>query len=354
MLNKNFPYSIAVLFFIAAFLQFTNCSKTPAEKFEIALKKVSEGNAEAAKQIKELLLDAASPQTFSGGEIYCDTEILWEKSGANINILYPKKGGFKLQNNGMNTMRAVDDNNAVFSDGTGIFIFAWDGKLKKQIKAGTKQEQILALAVSGGTVYYFKNSRIYSVSEDSDEKLFIKNTFAPPYSRLFNSYMHIKGNTLGLLLGVAGSYYFSVIDTEKQRVVAANIRAASSRLYLREDSVLYMSGNTGNWNLSRFTFKTAARKDYQRYRDIEDVEIFQNEIIAKNSSGLRIGSAGKKDYAMPDEYEFQGACGPLALIKYGNVFYGADPEKLYELIVKTSDAQQEAGKSPNAAQTGKK
>jgi len=351
VLNKNFPYSAAILFFLTAFLQFTNCSKTPDEKFDITLKKLSEGDAAAARQISELLLLAVSPQTFSGNEIYCDTEILWEKSGGSIDVLYPKKGSFKLQSDGMNRVRAVDHDNAVFSDGVDIFIFAWDGKLKKRIKAGTKHEQVLALAVSGGTTYYFKNNKIYSASENSDEKLFIKNTFIPPYSKLFNSYMYTNGNTLGLLLGVAGSYHFSAIDIEKQRVIAANIRMASSKLYLMEDSVLYMSGSTGNWNLSRFTFKTGAKKDYQRYKDIEDVEIFQNEIIIKNSSVSYIGSAGKKDYAMPNEYHFRGACGPLALIKYGNVFYGAEPAKLYELIAKTKNIQAE--KSPAPAQAGK-
>ena len=354
MLNKGFSYSVVVLFFLAAFLQFTNCSKTPAEKFDIALKKISEGDVQAVKQIEGLLLEAASPQTFSSGEIYCDTEILWEKNGGSIDIVYPKKGSFKMQNGGMNSMRAIDDNNAVFSDGADIFIFAWDGKLKKRIKAGAKNESILALAVSKGSVYYLKNSKIYSISENNDEKLFIKESFIPPYSKLFNSYMYTKGNTLGVLLGVAGSYHFSAIDIEKQKVIATNIRMASSRLYLREDSVLYMSGNTGDWALSRFTFGTKTRKDYQRYREIEDVEIFQNEIITKNSSGIRIGSAGKKDYAMPNEYQFKGACGPLALIKYGNAFYGVDPEKLYELIVKTNLAQQEAEKSANPAQSGKK
>jgi len=341
MLNKNFPYLAVALLFFAALLQFTNCSKTPAEKFDIALKKASEGNGEAAKQIEKLLLLAASPQTFSGGGIYCDTEVLWEKNGGSIDILYPKKGSFKLQSSDMNSMRAVDNDNAVFSDGADIFIFAWDGKLKKRIKAGTKREQALAITTSGGTTYYFKNNKIYSVSENNEEKLFIKNTFVPPYSKLFNSYMYTKGNHLGLLLGVAGSYFFNVIDTEKQKVIATNIRMASSKLYLREDSVLYISGNTGNWNLSRFTFKTGTRKDYQRYKDIEDVEIFQNEIIIKNSSALLIGSAGKKDYAIPYKYEFKGACGALALIKYDNVFYGADPAKLYELIVKTKNTQQE-------------
>jgi len=340
MLNKEFLYSVAALFFFTTLLQFMNCSKTPAEKFDIALKKASEGDAEAAKQIKGLLLVTASSQTFSGGEIYCDTEILWENKNGSIDILYPKKGRFELQNGDMNSMRAVDNDHAVFSDGTNIFIFDWNGNLKKHIKAGTKREQILALTVSGGTTYYLKNNKIYSVSENDDEKLFIKNTFTPPYSKLFNSYMYVKGNSLGLLLGVAGSYHFNVIDIEKQKVIATNIRMASSKLYLKEDSVLYMSGSIGNWTLSRFTFKTKARKDYQRYKDIEDAEIFQDEIIIKTSSALRIGSAGKKDYTIPPEYDYKGACGHLVLIKYDNIFYGVDPAKLYEFLVKIWDIEQ--------------
>ena len=353
MLNKEFLYPTAALFFFAALLQFMNCSKTPAEKFDIALKKASEGDAEAAKQLKGLFLAAPPSQTFSGGEIYCDTEILWEKRNGSIDILYPKKGGFELQNSGMNSMRAVDNDHAVFSDGADIFIFDWNGELKKRIKAGTKREQVLALAVSGGTIYYLKNNKIYSTSENDDEKLFIKNAFAPPYSKLFNSYMHVKGNSLGLLLGVAGSYHFNVIDIEKQKVIAANIRMASSKLYLKEDSVLYMSGSIGNWTLSRFTFKTKARKDYQRYKDIEDAEIFKDEIIIKTSSAMRIGSAGKKDYTIPPEYDYKGACGPLALIKYENVFYGADPAKLYEFIVKIWNIEQNIEKLSDAAREGK-
>ena len=340
MPNKNFSYSVIALFFFAAFLQFTSCSKTPDEQFDIALKKISEGNVEAAGQIEKLLLLAVSSQTFSGKEIYCDTEILWEKNGTTIDIVYPQKGTFKMQNNDMNNMRAVDDTNVVFSDGVDIFVFGWDGKLKKRINAGTKREQVLTLAVSGGVVYYFKNNKIYSASENNEGKLLVKNTFTPPYPRLFNSYMHVAGNNLGVLLGVAGSYNFNVIDMERQQVVATNIRMASSKLYLREDSVLYMSGNTGNWSLSRFTFKTKARKDFQRYKDIEDVEIFQDEIVVKRPSGLYIGAVGQKDYIMPNEYEFKGACGPLALIRYDNVFYGADPARLYELIIKVRDVRQ--------------
>ncbi|MDR3237604.1 MAG: hypothetical protein LBT84_03790, partial [Spirochaetia bacterium] len=311
--KKNFALSAL----LALFLLVLGCSKTPGEKFGIGLEKAAAGDQNALSSIEELLLYAAAAHSFSGDEMYCDGEIVWTKGGGKINILFPKEGSFAMQSDGMNNMRAVDSVGAAFSDGTDIFVFGWDGKMKKRITAGTKREQVLALSVSGGTVYYFKNNKIYSAAEnDTEGKLFVKNTFTPPYSKLFNSYMYARGNKLGLLLGVAGSYHFNIIDIDKGKTIATNVRMASPKLYLKEDSVLYIFGNTGNWNLTRFIFKSGSIKNYQRYRDIEDVEIFPDEIIVKNSSGIRIGSAGKEDITMPPEYKFKGGCGELALIRY--------------------------------------
>lgn len=335
-MRKQNHFAFCLPLVLAILTIFSACLKTPEEKFENCLKKAAAGQPKAAQQLEELLLAAATVETFANGEIYGDGKILWKKNGSSINMLYPKNSKFNMQNENMNMMRAVDTANAVFCDGNDIFIFDLNGKFKKKITIGTDSNPVQALTASDGIIYYCQKNKIYQISEtDETGVLFVKDTFNPPYTRLFNTSMYTDGKKLGLLLGVAGLYYFNVVDINKKKTVNTRIRMSSANLYLQENSVLYISGDTGNWALSRFYFNSTPKKLHQRYKEIYNVEIFPNELIIENGNGIYIGSSGKEDIELPNAYTFKGRCGKLALIKYGDSFYGVDTGKLYTLLTKT-------------------
>ena len=336
---KTRYFTFVMPFLLVSLLLSVGCSKTPDEKFDTCLVKAAAGQPKALEQIEELLINAAIKETFPNEERYSDGKILWKKTGNDINILYPQKASFKMQNENMNLMRSVDSTTAAFSDEVNIFIFDLNGKLKKSFVAGTEKDPVQALTVSNGSVFYCQKNKIYQISETDDiGTVFVKDTFNPPYARLFNTAMYVNGNKLGLLLGVAGSYYFNVIDIEQKKTINTQIRMSSANLFLKEDSVLYISGDTGNWTFTKFQFASGRKNTYQRYKEIYNVDIFPNELIVEHGDGIYIGTSNKEDIKLPSTYVFKGQCGELALIQYKDFFYGIDTAKLYSLLETTNKA----------------
>lgn len=328
---------ICALILIGAVFLFQACVKTPEEKLMQTIEAAEKGKSGAAERLGDLMLKAAAINVFSDRGIFCDGNMLWTAEDGAINVLYPKKSSFKLFGEDMNLMRAADETSVVFSSGKELFVFDWGGTLAKRLPAGTEKAPVLAVAAAGGKIYYFAGSSIYwldSFGAEDAPKRFVKESFFPPYAKLFKAYMYARGNRLGLLLGVAGSYYFNVIDLPSAKTLNTKIRMSSPKLYLDEESVLHIFGNTGKWSLSRFWFESGRRSNYQQYKEIIDVEVFPDGLMVE-AGDFRLSRPGERDIVLPDIYRFLGACNGMPLIEYEGSMYALNADKLYSFLTLT-------------------
>jgi hypothetical protein len=290
-------------------------------------------------EVAVLLLTLSSHGVFNEAGASCDGNVLWKQSANAVKVLYPQQADFELLTGEMNLMRYAGPEDMIFSDGMDIFVFDWKGSLKNRFSAGEEKNAVEAISLHGSDIFFYRNSRVYRCpARSSSPELFVNDTFKPPYSGYFNAAFFQKGKILGLLLGIAGDYCFSSIDMESGRVINSNIRMASSKLSLREDGALYIYGSTGNWFLARFTFSSGRRELLQQYRDLVDVDVFDNMLIAEDGNGLWILRPGGEHHNIPFAYELKGACGRYAVMKYGASLYCVDVESFYDRILKVEEA----------------
>lgn len=334
----------ALCLLLAAACFAISCSKTPEEKFTQALAAATEGDVAARADLEGLLINAAAEATFAENGIRCDGSVMWVAYDDEVRLLYPRDSRFPMLAPDMNLMRGADNANVVFSNGIELFVFAWSGDIVRRLTAGTEKEPVRGVTVLNGSVYYFSNSKIYSLplndsAENNEPKQFVKQTFVPPYTKLYNTYMYARGSKIGLLLGVAGSYYLNVIDTAAEKTLNTKIRMAAPKLYLDDDSVLHIFGNTGGWRLSRFWYASGKRDNYQSYKEINDVEILPNELMINTGDGYCLGKAlaKAKDIKLPAAYLFKGVCNGMALVEYNGVVYGLNAGKFYDMLTQAID-----------------
>ena len=320
-------------------LLFISCSPSPEEKFGSALERCRAGERSAVDEAAGLLMGLSSVEVIAETDAVCDGSVIWKKGASSVNMLFPQRADFGLLSGEMNLMRSAGSKYMAFCDGMDIFVFDWKSSLRARMAAGAEKSAVEALSLQDGDVFFFRDKRIYRATvEPASMEIFVNDTFMAPYSGYFNAAFFRNGKTMGLLLGVAGYYYFNSIDMEKGRVINSNIRMASSKLYMDEKSVLYIYGNTGNWSLTRFTFSSGRKENFQRYKDLVNIEIFSDMVLAEDSNGLWIARPGGENCNIPFGCELKGSCGRYAVMKYNGSLYCVDVEKFYDGILKIREA----------------
>ncbi len=319
---------------LAAFFIFTACGEDPEARFARVMEQAASGDDKAAEEATGLILEKISPFCSSEAKIICDGRVIWMEEAGTVDILYPEKVSFKLPDPGLNSMRAVCSESAAFSDGQDICIFDGKGTLKRRFTAGSEKHPVMALAVKGNRVFFFREHSLYSVSGDDDPALLVQYSFSAPYSDFFYASIHMAGSRLGLILGVAGFYYFYLVDTEEKKILNTKVQMSSPEIYMGYDRVMHINGDTGKWAFSEFSCSEGKRKKFDVYSDLTSVYLFSDRIITERGSRFYTGDKSGREQKIPECLEITGACRNLVLIRYRGRIYGAKADLLSESVEK--------------------
>jgi hypothetical protein len=337
-MHFNTRLFMAVTTLLLAVLSLFSCSKNPDREIDEAIAGYAAGDSGSKTRLEGLILKASAKQEFSG-EVESDGEMIWKSGGGDVKVVWPREATFTLMSENMNTMRCADAERVAFSDGLQIFIFDWKGNMLKYFTAGDEKKRVMALALSEGTIYYFRQNSVWSSGVDSPEKAAaLEGSFSAPYSKFYNAALFARGNRLGLLLGVAGSYNLNIMDMRTGRTVISNIRLAASRFCMTGDRLTYISGSTGSWSLNGMSLETKKKDVYRVFRDLADVEMVPGMVMVEDGRGLWMSPPENTPRSVCFAFSLSGRGGTLALINYSDRAYLVDAGRLYELIVRAQEA----------------
>jgi hypothetical protein len=329
---------LAATAFILAGLSFFSCSKNPEKEIDAALRSYAAGDSGSKTRLEELILKASAREAFSG-EVESDGEMIWKSGSGDVKAVWPRQATFPLMSENMNAMRCSGAERVAFSDGLQIFIFDWKGNMLKYFTAGDDKKRVMALALSEGNLYYYRQNRIWRCPLDSPEKAAaLEGSFSAPYSKFYNAALFARGSRLGLLLGVAGSYNLNIVDMRTGRSVMSNIGLAASRFCMTGDRLTYISGSTGSWSLNGISLETKKKDVYRVFRDLANAEMVPGMVMVEDGRGLWMSPPEKTPRRVCFAFSLRGRGGSLALISYRDRAYLVDAARLYELIIRAQEA----------------
>jgi hypothetical protein len=135
--------------------------------------------------------------------------------------------------------------------------------------------------------------------------------------------------------GIAGSYSFSIINAQTGAVVLKNLSMSSSRYFMGEKALYYMTGTSGRWELMRFDITAKAKKSVTGFADLADIVPAATGYVCETTgTGLWTALYGSDRKRIPFAYELAGAYRGRVLLHYKGVYYIIEMARLHEGLQK--------------------
>ena len=220
------------------------------------------------------------------------------------------------------------------SDGKKIEIYDLIENYKRNITPGGGKNQVKSIAVFADMVIYYAKNQLHTFEASTlTEGLLTGESFKPPYKKLYNVFLDKHDNFLSVLLGIAGSYYLSVVDMEKSRVQVKNIALSSSKFHMNDNKIYYIQGTSGNWKIYRYAVIDKSKKHLRTFKDLVDIEFTSKGYIFETSKGLFLSEYhNSKSVKIPFNYKLAGKCNNHISLKYNKNTYLVDIKSLIDNI----------------------
>jgi hypothetical protein len=306
------------------------CSVDPESRLGRVLDRYLESDAGSLLDLQMELVRYASIESFEGKDLQSNGTLLYHLDGTRAKVSYPRSLTLDLTDGEEVTQVAADDNHAVITDGLQIAVFSGSGSHIYDQTIGDKKNRVRSLALDGDSVLYYKNSRVYryGLSVKTSEEL-TKESFTSPFTSYYNA-MIVKNDALvGVCAGIAGSYSFSIINTQTGTVVLKNLGMSSSRYFMGAKALYYMTGTSGKWELVRFDIATKAKKSITGFTDLTDIVPAATGYICETSTGLWTALYGNDRQRIPFTYELAGSYNGRVLLHYKGVYYIVEMARLH-------------------------
>ncbi|PKL38578.1 MAG: hypothetical protein CVV44_11915 [Spirochaetae bacterium HGW-Spirochaetae-1] len=330
MIRNRRPVVAAVMF---AVLLLITCGNNAGEKYSKAVERYRSGEKSALADMEKNLIRAVSRERLNGKGTYCENGLLFLRKDNKLKILYPREVSITLESADMDRIRSMDEDNLVLCDGLNCRIYDRGGSETASITGGEGKEEITAAGVHGGLVYFLRNKKMFThdpVAGTNDP--LTGDSFSPPYEKYFAGRMLFVGSRLCLILGAAGSYNLSVIDLEKNAPIVKNVSAASSKVYMDDRFVYYVSGTSGSWSLARRRIADGKPETIMSLKNLIDIEIVTGAAVLETKTGLSVANPDGKEIRVPFNYGLKGSAKGLALLEYDGDIYAVDAAVMYGML----------------------
>ncbi len=309
---KTIAASVALL---AIFFLFTGCTPDSEKNLNAGIEEYGKKNYAEARRLLEkgLVQSATVSQTesewrcgCSGNEIYHCREKLQFLAVHHREIPCPDI---------VEDMAVRDEpQQAVVTDRDSIFIYH-DGELVKTVE---HDNDILALTMDAGNVYFYSGRKLYRYSLESDAvNPAVDASFSPPSDlREYKSCLHMQGKRLILTVGIAGIYNISVINLETGDITIHNQRLATWKIQPVEDGIFVVTGSSGSWNLKKISYSGKTLKTLHAFSKLHDIYMTKTVYLAHTPEGIMFSFYGEDLHFFP--FTFRVKCAtPDYLLVHG-------------------------------------
>lgn len=281
---------------------------------------------EALLKFEKGIIKFSSEDDFSKKVFHFGDGIIYSMNDTTLTAIYPKDFDIKADS-GCDYLLSYDpaSERVAFSGGTDIKIIDSTGSLIHSFSPdGSDKDKIKSILLRGDSLFYFINNNIY-IYNIARAEIAAKYEFFPPYkSEDYRVKIFYDSNSLGVVAGIAGNYYFSIIDIMTKSISLKNLEISSSKLFFSGNSVYYISGLSGRWTLNKITLPAKNKTVLTNFTSLRDIEFSRSGIVYEDKDNLWVLDYENHPLKTPFRFELTGGCGEKILIRYEDSYYVAD------------------------------
>jgi hypothetical protein len=229
-----------------------------------------------------------------------------------------------------------------YSNGTVIALLNSSGDIVHTANLSlVNGEKISSIILLEERLYYCHDGELYVYEFNTRENavLIEGEKFLPPFKDLSYMVTFVSNrDILGVTSGIAGTYSSSFINRGSGSVILKNLQVSSSRVFIDNDSVFYISGSSGAWFLERVNLSNKRKKKLHKFEDIVDLFFISGGLIFENREGLWIVDNVKRvAIRIPLPSQLIAVIMDSILVKAGNRYYLLDLRDFLKKIFHLSE-----------------
>jgi hypothetical protein len=314
------------------------CSVDPETRLERALERYGDNDSGSLRELEQACIRYASLESLDGNDLQSNGTLLYRIKGSRAEIYYPASLTLNLIGGEDIIQVAADNNHAAITDGLRIALFTGSGSHIQDETLGDKKSPIRSLAIDDGSVLYYRNSKVYryDIAVKTSSEL-AKESFPSPYTSYYNTLFAENGALLGVCAGIAGSYSLSIVNVKTGAIVVKNLGMSSSRFFMGEKALYYITGSSGKWDLYRFDLSTKGKKPITGFSDLVDIVPAAGGYVCETSAGLFTALYGSERKRIPFAYKLAGLYKGRVLMHYRGTYYFIDMKRLHEGLARIAE-----------------
>ncbi len=319
-------------------LMLGRCSSDPDKKLDLAIEKYLSKGAGAAPALANEFIQNISIDSLETAKLLANGNILYTPNDNKIEVLYPVKRKLAILDGGPVKHAYVSKDYCVITDEIQLCIFDGDGNHIHDDVIGESKHLIRSILITGDNIIYYKDEKLYLYNIPlNTSELLIREAFPSPFTPYYMANLVKTDSLLGVLAGMAGSYYLSIINLASKSIVAKNIALASSKFHIGATHIYYIAGNAGNWELIQYHIDQKKKKSIVKFNDIADIELFPKCYIYESKDGLWAAEYGTGKSRVPFPYQLSGKYRGRPVLKYNDSYYLVNSDKLFASLMKLKD-----------------
>jgi hypothetical protein len=314
------------------------CSPDPGKRMNNAVERYLAKGSAVLQDLERAFIENISIKSLDVQGLLTNENVLYTQSENSVKLLYPVKRNLSVLDGESVKHAYITGDYNVITDGIQLCIFNGEGDHKSDETLGEKKRQIKSFLISGDNVIYYKDQKlyIYNIVLQSNEP-FIKDSFAPPFAQYYAVKMLKKESLMGVIAGIGGMYYFSVVNLANESVIIKNLSLSSFKLSMDVKQVYYISGNTGKWEIVLYNLEQKKKQTVARLDDIVDIELAPEGFLYENKKGIWASEYRQSTIKIPFSYQLAGKYGDKVILKYQDAYYIINMEKMFNGLRKMQE-----------------
>ncbi len=326
----NKLYAIITTIACASVAIIGGCSLNPDRKLDKAIDGYNEKMPNALLALEKEFINTISIGSVAETNLQSSGTLLYKIQDNSAEVVYPSRNRYTLTDH--NTISCIDRtaDYAVISDGIKFCIYGADDDHRNDETIGEKKKPVKAVIIDGDAIIYYKGFKLYrySIVHNTSEPI-LKESFPPPYVNYYRVGLCKRDDLISIMSGIAGSYFFSLIQLSTGAVVIKNLAMSSSKYHWGINTIRYITGSSGNWEIMQYNIDGKVKKSLAKLPDIIDIELVGQGYLLETSKGLWTARYGTEKRPIPFAYRLAGTYKGRILLQYRNSCYFIDMNKLF-------------------------
>ncbi len=335
-MNLHMPFHkiLFPILVIAILSLFISCIKDHDALLSKAISRYKAGDSTQLYEIEREIALSISIATFDTANLMSHSNIIFTTDRKSLNVLYPfKKKFFDIP---INDDYIFDADDTLFSSTNGIEINFQNDKTDsdRTIAIGNEKNKIKAISIFKEKTIFLFNEKLYEWKNSAGEpEMIFKDLFNAPYAKFYNAIFNKSDKNLGLITGIAGSYYFSLIDVEQKKILIKNLSLSSSRIYFNNETIYFVGGSSGKWELFSYTITDKKKNSIRVFTDLVDIIPAEGGYFFENPKGIWCGGYDENaPVIIPFNIKPFEKCGSYVIIEVNKKYYLSDMKKMLNKI----------------------